>query len=117
MKTYKILQGNSQLNKLHKRRKKQKTYFNSPVAGGGNDVFVVEIDHVDGGPMSDQYPLQGDVSRRIEVPHSDRAVLGTGDHDTVLEAQMEDSLAMVNQRVQHLACFHVPNPVRFTRKI
>ena len=67
-------------------KKKNKSYLNSSITRRRNDVLIVKVNYIDSGPVTDQYSLQGDVSRRIEVPYSDRTVLRTSDHDTILKA-------------------------------
>lgn len=86
-------------------------HLNGAVPRGRDDVLVIEVDHVDGGPVTHEHAAQADVSRRGHVPHSDGAVFGAGHHQAVTEAQVQHGLVVVNQRVQHLTRVYVPHPV------
>lgn len=87
----------------------RQTYFDGPVPRGRHDVLIIEVHNIHSSTVADQDAAQGDVGGRGHVPHSDGAVLGTGDHQAIAEAQMQHSLVVVDQRVQNLACIHIPD--------
>lgn len=41
------------------------------------------------------------------------AYLGASDHHALLEAEVEHSLAVVDERIEQFTRFHVPNPAKF----
>ena len=64
--------------------------------------------------MAHQDPSEVDLRGADHVPDGDAAVLAAGHHHPVLEveAEVEHGLAVVDQRVDHLAGLHVPDPHR-----
>ena len=62
--------------------------FDGSIAGRRHDVLLVEVDDVDGRAVADQHSAEIDLCGRDHVPDGDRSVLGTGDHDSVVESQV-----------------------------
>lgn len=84
-------------------------YFYSSVSRGGDDVFVIEVDDVDGGPVAHENATQADVSGRGHVPHCDGAILRARHHQAITETQVKDRLVVVDQSVQNLTGIRIPN--------
>ena len=83
--------------------------LDGPVPGGADDVLLIEVHHVDGGPVSDQHAPEVDFGRGDHVPDGYGPVLGAGDHHAAVEPEVENGLAVVDQRVHHLARVDVPD--------
>lgn len=80
-----------------------------PITRGRDNVLVVKVDNIDGGPVSDEDSAETDVRGRGHVPHGDGAILRAGDHQPVTESQVEHGLVVMNQSVQNLPRVHIPN--------
>lgn len=85
------------------------THLDGSVTRGRHDVLIIEVHHVDSSSVADQDTPQSDIGGGSHVPHGDGAVLGAGHHQAVAEAQVQDGLVVVDQRVQNLARVHVPD--------
>ena len=88
--------------------------LDGPVPAGRDNVFVVEVNDVHSRSVPNQHSPQVDLGGADHVPDGDAAVLAAGHHHPVLEveAEVEHGLAVVDQRVDHLAGLHVPDPHR-----
>lgn len=85
-------------------------YFDSSVSGSWDDVFVVKVDDIDGGPVAHEHAAQADVSGGGHVPHCDGAIFRACNHQAVTETQVKDRLVVVDQSVQNLTGIRIPNP-------
>ena len=74
-------------------------YLYSPISRCRNNVLVIEVYNIDGSPVSDQHPPEGDVGWGGHIPYSNGTVFGAGHHHAIIETQVQNCFTMVNQSV------------------
>ncbi len=84
-------------------------YFDSPVTTSRHYVLLVEIDDVHSRTVTNEDATKRYLRLRRHVPDGDRAVLGAGNHHAVVESEMQHRLAVMYQRIDHLASVGVPD--------
>ena len=83
--------------------------FDASISRCRDDVLLVKINDIDSRSMTNQYSSKRNVSRRVHVPNGDWSVFTTCNHKSIGKPQMKDSLAVMNQSVNHEPSIDIPN--------
>lgn len=84
-------------------------HFDGAIPAGGHNILLIEVDHIDGGSVANEYSAECYLAGRGHVPHGNGAILGASHHHAVVEAQVQHRLAVMDEGVDHFATIHVPD--------